>query len=344
MRMTPCIGRSLSAGTPYASRSSTGSRKTDCAARTSSRAAQRSRVVNDILAAVLPVFLAVAASYVVRKRVPLHTKTLSSLNIYLFLPALVYSSISGREIQWGIFGRIALAAVLMLGGMTVVLSAVAHWLKITHKEHGAFLMTLFPNLGNFGLPVCLFAFGEEGLAFAVVGMVCGSFLQNSVGVYFAQRAHLGVAAAVRRVFAFPMIYAFVLALIAQRLGVQLGTAVERAVKLTSDAAIPVQLVILGIQLAETRLETSPPVFLATAIRLIGGPILAVGIVLLVGLNGLAAKAFITQMSGPVAVGMAAYGVQFDVAPRFLSSVVSWSFLFSVFTVAAVLFFLSHVAL
>ena len=298
--------------------------------------------MNEILSAVLPVFFVVAASYIVRKRIPLHTKTLSSLNIYLLIPALVYSSISQREIDWSSFGRIALGALLMLGGMTFVLWIAARHLNIDPKERGAFLMTLFPNLGNFGLPVCLFAFGEAGLAFAVVVMVCGSFLQNSVGIYYAQRAHLGMAAAFKRVFAFPMIYAFILALAAQRWGLHLPIAVDRAVKITADASIPIQLVILGVQLAETRLETSANVFIATAFRLVGGPLLAAVIVLAVGLDGLAAKTFITQMSGPVAVGMAAYGVQFDVAPRFLSSVVSWSFLFAILTVAVVLFVLGQV--
>jgi predicted permease len=342
--MTPCTGPSPSVGTPYAWGDTTGRRKTDCASRAPIRRASRFHTVNEIVSAILPVFLVVAAVYLVRRCVPLHAKTLSSLNIYLFIPALVYSSISQREIQWDVFGRIALGALFMLGSMTVVLGAVARWLNIDPKERGAFLMSLFPNLGNFGLPVCMFAFGEAGLAFGVVIMVCGSFLQNSVGIYFAQRAHLGMSAAFKRVFAFPMVYAFILALITQRWGLHFGTAVDRALTLTANAMIPIQLAILGVQLAETRLETTPPVFIAAAIRLIGGPILAAGVVLLVGLDGLAAKTFITQMSGPVAIGVAAYGVQFDVAPRFLASVVSWSFLFSIFTVAAVLFVLSHVTL
>jgi len=79
-------------------------------------------------------------------------------------------------------------------------------------------MTMFPNLGNFGLPVCLFAFGQEGLAFAIVVMVIGSFLQNSIGIYFAQRAHHGAGEAFRRVFRFPMMYAFILAIVFQKTG------------------------------------------------------------------------------------------------------------------------------
>lgn len=295
--------------------------------------------MNEIFSAIVPVFLVVAATYGLRRFVPLHTKTLSSLNIYLLIPALIFASLSTREIQWGVFGRIAAGSVLMLGGMTVLLALVARLRRIDHAERGAFLMSMFPNLGNFGLPVCLFAFGQEGLAIAIVVMVCGSFLQNSVGVYFAQRTHHGMGAAFRRVFQFPMIYAFVLALMCQRWGVQLPAAVNRAVALTADAAIPIQLVILGVQLAETRLDTSTNVFLASAIRLVAGPALATLVAFVVGIEGIAGGTFIVGMSAPVAVGMAAYGVQFDVAPRFLASVVSWTFLFSLLTVSLVLFLL-----
>jgi predicted permease len=296
--------------------------------------------VKEILSAILPVFLITAAAFAVRLRVPLHAKTLSSLNIYLLIPALVYSSISKSDIRWGVFGQIVLGSIIMLGAMTVLLGFAARRLKVDAKERSAFLMTMFPNLGNFGLPVCLFAFGEKGLTFAVVVMVVGSFLQNSVGIYYAQRTHMGVSDAFKRVFRFPMIYAFLLALAAQRFGFHPPVAVERAIDLTGDASIPIQLVMLGVQLVDTRLETGVNVFVASGIRLFCGPVIAAAIAFMIGLDGVAAKTFITQMSAPTAVGMAAYGVQFDVSPGFLSSVVSWTFLFAIFTVAAVLYVLS----
>ncbi len=298
--------------------------------------------MSDIFAAILPVFLVAAFAYGLRRLFPLHTKTLSTLNVYLLVPALVFGNISKRALEWDVFGRIAVASVLMLLCMTVVLTILARALRIGPKEHGAFLMTSFPNLGNFGLPVCLFAFGKEGLAMAVVVMVCGSFLQNSVGLYYAQRAHHGMGGAFRQVFRFPMIYAFLLALLFQRTEWGVPLALSRAVDITADAAIPVQLIILGVQLAETRLGTGRDVFSAAAVRLLGGPIFAVLVAAVVGMHGVAAKAFIVQMSGPVAIGMAAYGVQFDVAPRFLASVVSWTSLFSIATVSVVLYALVHI--
>lgn len=295
--------------------------------------------MSTILAAVIPVFIVAGVGYVLRRSHNLDAKTLSTLNLYLFVPALVFMSISQHEIEWTLFARVAVASLATFLIMWALLGGIASRRGLTGGAYGAFLLTMFMNLGNFGLPVCKFAFGDEGLAYAVVVLVCGSFLQNSAGIYFATRSRLRVDQALLRVFQYPLIYAFAAALIAQRIGWQPPSVFSRAVEITAGAAIPVQLMILGIQLAETRLDTSPDVFLAGGIRLVAAPVLAVGVAWLVGLEGLAAKIFILQMSGPVAVGMAAYGVQFDVAPRFLSSVVSWTFLLSIVSVSVVLYFL-----
>ena len=241
-------------------------------------------------------------------------------------------------------GRVALGAALMVGLMSLVLVGSRGCGGLKEPLKSAFFMTMFPNLGNFGLPVCALAFGDEGLAYAVIVMVCGSFLQNSVGVYFAQRSRLDVVRALVKVLCFPMIYAFILAILFQRMGWALPAWLGSGVGITAQAAIPIQLMILGIKIAETSLDRSADVFLAGAMRLCVAPLLAFGVVMLVGLDGLPAKVFVLQMSGPVAVGMAVYGVEFNVKPGFLASAVSWTFLFSGVTVSFVLYLLLRVAL
>lgn len=293
----------------------------------------------EVFSIVAPVFVVVAFGYFIRRGRQLDTKTLSTLNIYLFIPSLIFTSLSERAINWNLLGRITSASVLMLVGMWFILSLIARWRGIDVKDRGAFLMTMFPNLGNFGIPVCMFAFGDEGLVMALLVVVIGSLFQNVFGIYLAQRTHHGVFKAFRHVFQFPLVYAFLLALLFARTGYQMPLFLSRAIEIMADAAIPIQLMILGVQLGETALETGANVFLASGVRLIVGPLMAALFAITVGLNGVPAKVFVLQMSGPVAVAMAAYGVQFDVAPRFLSSMVAWTFLFSLITVTAVLYVL-----
>lgn len=302
-----------------------------------------------VFSAIAPVFVVAGAAFALRRWFHLDVRTLSTLNIYLFVPCLVFSGLSKRVIEWPLFGRFLLATTLMLAALTLILSLIARARRADDSLRGAFLLTMFPNLGNFGLPVVLFAFGETARPLAVVVLVCGSLFQNSYGVYLAQRNRHSVGVALLRVFRFPLLYAFVLALVVQRLDLPaaaslawlepLVTSISRAIDITADAAIPAQLMILGAKLAETRLERGPDVFLASFVRLAVTPPLAFAVTWLVGLEGLDAKVFILQVSGPIAVGMAAYGVQFEVNPRFLASAVTWTFLFSIVTVSALLFVL-----
>lgn len=298
--------------------------------------------VPDVVGAIAPIVFVAALGFILRRRHLLDAKTLSTCNIFLFIPALVFTNIYEREIAGGVFLRIALASIVVMGGMVLLLGALARLLKLEGEDSAAFMMTMFPNLGNFGLPVVMFALGEEGLAFAVVVMVIGSGLQNSFGLYYAQRAYQGKAKALFQVFLYPMIYAFLLALIFRQTGIHIPLPVSRAVSILADAAIPVQLVLLGIQIAETNLERSRAVFVATGARLLGGPALGILAAMATGLTGLAGQAFVLQMAAPVAVGMAAYGVQFGVAPRFLSSAVAWTFFLSLFTISALLYFLAYI--
>lgn len=289
-----------------------------------------------VLSAVLPVFIVAGAAYIIRRCIDLDVRTLATLNIYVFIPSLIFAHLSKSEIEWSVFGQCALGAILMTVCMTTFLSLLAKLRHMDQEDASAFLMTLFPNFGNFGIPVVTFAFGEAYLPLALVILVCGSFMQNSVGVYFAQRSRHSAWTAFGRVFRFPMIYAFVLAMVFQRTQWELPEAAFRAVSITADAAIPVQLMILGAKLAETRLDMGLDVFLAAGTRLLLGPVFAFGVAMLLGLRGMNAKVFILHMSGPTAVAMAVYGVQFGVKPRFLASAVSWSFMLSIVSVSVLL--------
>ncbi len=290
----------------------------------------------DILSPIVPIFIVAASGYGLRQYIELDGRTLSALNVYLLMPILVFDSLSEHRIEWGVYGRYVVASVLMLAIMGCVLGLIARLRGMKGQMYSAFMMTLFMNLGNFGLPVSKFAFGEQGLALAVIVMVACMFFQNAMGLFFAHQGSHGWAKAMLQVFRFPLIYAFALALVFQYMEWELPMMLGRAVSLTAGATIPMQLLILGICIAETRLQTGPDVFIASGARLLIGPMAGAGAAWLAGLEGLAAQVFILQMSGPVAVTMAVFGVQFNVRPGYLASVVTWTFLLSLFSVSAVL--------
>ena len=142
----------------------------------------------------------------------------------------------------------------------------------------------------------------------------------------------------------PQIYA-VLAALAFRLGgVRLDPMgdgilndVFRGVDLVADAAVPLLLIILGLQLAETgRISEGPKVALGTALRLGLSVPLAVGLSYLLNLDELSTKLAIMLSSMPTDVNVTILAIEFNVRPRFVSSVVVVSTAASVFTLTLIL--------
>lgn len=297
--------------------------------------------MSDVFAAILPVFLAAGVGYLAGLRFSLDVKTLTTLNVYVLLPLLIFESLYTRDIDWGAFGGLAMASLLCLAVMLAALWVAGRFRGLAGRDQNALLMTAFMNLGNFGLPVAKFAFGDEGLAYAVLVLLIGSFLQNSIAIYLAQ--HQGGWKGVVQVFRLPIVYAFLLAFLFQQGEWGLPTFLARTVTMFADAAIPLQLLILGTSLAQTKVQTGVDVMLATGLRLVAGPLVAaLSAFVILRLDGLPAKVFVLLYSGPVAVSMVIYAIQFDIRPRFISSVVFWSFLLSLGSVTAVLWVLFRI--
>ena len=113
--------------------------------------------------------------------------------------------------------------------------------------------------------------------------------------------------------------------------------VFRGVDLVADAAVPLLLIILGLQLVETgRISEGPKVALGTALRLGLSVPLAVGLSYLLNLDELSTKLAIMLSSMPTAVNVTILAIEFNVRPRFVSSVVVVSMAASVFTLILIL--------
>ncbi|MEZ4638873.1 MAG: AEC family transporter [Caldilineaceae bacterium] len=104
------------------------------------------------------------------------------------------------------------------------------------------------------------------------------------------------------VFKTPALIALVPTLLVNWSGVQLPVFVDRSTSLLAGAMIPTMLVTLGVQLAAMKqIRFSADVFIASAVRLIGGPMLAILIVIPFGLTGIERVAGILQAGMPAAV-------------------------------------------
>ncbi len=293
----------------------------------------------------LPILVVVASGYLLQRRLELDLHSVNRLSLYLLSPALIFSSLAQSRIEATETLRIAAFMTLFVVAIGLVTWLVALVLRLDRIDRAALMLcVMFMNAGNYGLPAARFAFGQEGFERAVLFFVVQAILAQTLAIYIAGAGHGDRRGGLVQLLKMPQIYA-VLAVLAVRLGgLRLDPEGEgilndvfRGVDLVGDAAVPLLLIVLGLQLAETgRIGEGPKVALATVLRLGLSVPLAIGLSYALNLDGLSTKLAITLSSMPTAVNVTILAIEFNVRPRFVSSVVVVSTAASVFSLTLIL--------
>jgi len=225
--------------------------------------------------------------------------------------------------------------------MGVVGYIAAKALGLDGKYLRAFLMVvMFSNGGNYGLPVVKFAFGPEALTYATIFFLTGSVTTYVAGSFFAGSHRSKIAGALEKVWKMPSLYGLALALVVRAVGRPVPEVIMRPVDLLSDAAIPVMILVLGMQLERAVWPARPGiVMLAVGISLVVAPVVALGLTSLLGITGAARQSAVILSSMPVAVITTILALEFELAPEFVTSAVFLSTIASPLTLAPLIAYL-----
>jgi predicted permease len=203
----------------------------------------------------LPLILIVGLAYVLGWRTHLDPGPLARVTFYLFNPSLVFITLANTTTSQQLMGRLALLKVLICVALILLSLFVARRLKCSGPATSALALSAsFANSGNIGLSVSEYAFGEAGLALAVICYVTDNVMINSLGVYLGARGRASVRRSVLQVFLNPALYAVPLGLAAKRFGWVTPLPVERPLEMLGRAAVPTMLVVLGLQLASLPID------------------------------------------------------------------------------------------
>jgi hypothetical protein len=290
---------------------------------------------------ILPIFAIAGAGFLLARYAGIDVKTLSRVVFYSLLPCLAFrmlvtSSASGPNVV-----RLMFAAVLIMGAMGLVGYVAAKGLGLDGKTLRAFLMVvMFSNGGNYGLPVVKFAFGSEALTYATIFFLTGSVTTYVAGAFFAGSHRGKIAGALEKVWKMPSLYGLALALVVRWVGRPVPEAIMRPVDMLSDAALPVMILVLGMQLERAVWPARPwIVILAVGISLLVAPVVALGLAGLLGITGTARQSAVILSSMPVAVITTILALEFELAPEFVTSAVFLSTIASPLTLVPLIAYL-----
>jgi malate permease and related proteins len=271
----------------------------------------------------VPIFVVAAVGFALARVFHIDVRSLSRVTFNALAPCLVFNLLVTSPVGPAEAGRVAVFTVMVVVGIGLVAWLAAVPFRLSRADLSAFLIVvMFSNAGNYGLSVVLFAFGREHLARAALYFVVNALLMFTLGVVVASSGRQGVGQALRGVFRVPALYGVLAASAVLWSGVTLPPAVSRPVDLLASAAIPAMLLVLGMQLERGVWPERPGlVAMAALLTLVVTPVLGLGLVWALGLEGPARQALIVQTGMPSAVITTILALEFDVAPSFVTAVV-----------------------
>jgi hypothetical protein len=287
----------------------------------------------------LPLVLIVGLAYVLGRRAHLDPGPLARVTFYLFNPSLVFVTLASTTVSQQLLGRLVVLKILVCVTLVLLSLFIARQIGSSAPATSALaLSAAFANSGNLGLSINEYAFGQAGLALAVICYVTDNVMINSLGVYLGARGRASVQRSIVQVFLNPALYAVPLGLAAKRLGWVLPLSLERPLEMLGRAAVPTMLVVLGLQLAALPMDRRhwKLIGVATFLRLAVAPLLALALAVPLGLSGLARQVGVVQVAVPTAVTASIIASRYDSEPHQVAGSVLVSSLLSLITVTALL--------
>src|SRR5690554_659011 len=202
----------------------------------------------ELFAVMAPVLIVAGIGYAwARSGQPYPTDFVTRLVLNISTPCLVLATLSRAAIDLSVFGQMAMACVIISALMALIGWVLSR--SIGSDPRVLVPAYMFPNTGNMGLPISLYAFGEPGLALAVAFFVVLSVGHFSVGLMLS-----GAAQSWRRLLLNPVIISLCVALAVLLLDLQLPRWIDNTVGLLGSMSIPMMLLTLGVSLASIRIR------------------------------------------------------------------------------------------
>jgi predicted permease len=234
-----------------------------------------------ILQITAPVFLLASAGYVwARLKMNFDLEFITRLAINFSMPCLIFSVLVKVEIDPAAFRDIALASIASYAALTGVM-----WVGI--RATGLGMRTylapgVFANTGNVGLPVALFAYGQQGLAFAIVIFAIMATFSFTIGIYMvAGRGRLS------EVLKQPLVYASILGGVFALQGWGVPVWLLNSLDLAGQISIPLMLLTLGVSIASLSVGDVGRAVVLSLAKLSVSAVIAILVVWLFDLTGVA---------------------------------------------------------
>ena len=200
-----------------------------------------------IIGIITPVLIISAMGYAYARVCRPDMTWINRLSVDLLFPLLVFSAMISKDFH------ILKFLPLMGGGVAVLLgSGLIAWVVsrlLGYNPHAFVPPMMFTNTANMGLPLTLFAFGQEMLPAAVALFMIFSLFHYTLGIrIYDPKAHIS------GILKGPMLWSMLAGVFLSMAGIELPEWLSMSAKMLGESAIPIGLFTLGVGFASFRVE------------------------------------------------------------------------------------------
>ena len=243
-----------------------------------------------------PVFFVVGIGYYLGRNNPkIDTTFITNFAGNIGTPAMIIYALTSTGTSFDIFKNyfwyyfIAIIIFILIGIIFLFFLKV----KDIIRELPPFVM---PNTGNMGLPICLFAYGSQGLGVAASISALIILCHFTLGVFLADRKFN-----INVILKNPPFYAIIISVFLLYFKIELPVFIENTTFLLMYATIFLILMSLGIALTRFKVFSFKKAIISSIGRVIIGPIVGFLIIKYFDLSGFPAGVLLIQCSMPSAV-------------------------------------------
>ena len=244
---------------------------------------------------ILPVFFVIGIGYYLGKKDPnFNTDFITTLAGNVGTPAMIFYTITSTGVTLETFIEYFTYALIIIGGFALVGLIV---LVLMKKDFVSELPPLIlPNTGNMGIPICLFAYGTEGLGVASAIASVIILLHFTLGVLLAKKSF-----SLKILITNMPIYGIIAAVIVLYFEWEVPGFVVNTTFLLTYATIFLVLMSLGIALTKLKVVSWLNASVLSVIRIVIGPVIGFSLIKYLNLSGLAAGVLLIQSAMPSAI-------------------------------------------
>lgn len=291
---------------------------------------------------VAPILVLMAIGAFLQRKFTFNLKTMSQLITYCFMPAAVFLSIYETSVNKEVLGQVTIFIVLFIGSQMLLSALLAKVLGLNKLESAVFKNSIvLINSGNYGIPVAQMIFVTQpiGVAIQVILVIFQNMTTYTYGLYNLISSTKSGMAILRDFLKMPIVHALILGALMNMLNVPIPQMLRIPLEYIAGGFVAVALLILGMQLSQIQVRTmfNKMIIVSCFTRLVLGPVIALGIIYMLGLDGVVAQSLLIASAFPTSRNSSSLALEYDIESDTAAQTVLFSTVVSCITVTFVIY-------